>query len=178
MRQGPRIIKIAPDLSTCPVFAAMAPLHQTILHTLRSSALLFGVAWTILSVFKFVFHLISARFALRRIPGPKSSSLIWGEEWRLYHNIPGTLYTSWHREFGKIVKFSGAFGVRQLKVGPSCRNDCHILQHQVLSVADPRAISFILSQEAYQFPKPHGVRAWFRALLGEGILWIEGAVGS
>jgi len=48
------------------------------------------------------------------------------------------------------------------------------LQHQVLSVTDPRAISFILGEGTYYFPKPQGVRAWFKATLGEGILWVEG----
>jgi hypothetical protein len=49
-----------------------------------------------------------------------------------------------------------------------------IHQHQLLSVTDPHAILFILGEGAYQFPKPKGVRAWFRMLLGEGILWVEG----
>jgi hypothetical protein len=47
-------------------------------------------------------------------------------------------------------------------------------QHQILSITDPRAISFIISEKIYSFPKPYGVRAWFKALLGEGILWVEG----
>lgn len=50
----------------------------------------------------------------------------------------------------------------------------HCLQHQVLSVTDPRAIGFILGEGTYNFPKPQGVRAWFKATLGEGILWVEG----
>lgn len=50
----------------------------------------------------------------------------------------------------------------------------HRLQHQVLSVTDPRAIGFILGEGTYYFPKPQGVRAWFKATLGEGILWVEG----
>ncbi|KAF8898335.1 cytochrome P450 [Infundibulicybe gibba] len=70
--------------------------------------------------------------------------------------LPGSLYVAWHERYGKIVKFSGAFG------------------HQVLSITDPRAISFILSEEPYAFPKPRGVRAWFEATLGKGILWVEG----
>lgn len=49
-----------------------------------------------------------------------------------------------------------------------------IEQHQILSITDPRAITFIISENIYSFPKPHGVRAWFKALLGEGILWVEG----
>lgn len=48
------------------------------------------------------------------------------------------------------------------------------LQHQMLSITDPRAIAYIVGEGTYMFPKPSGVRAWFKALLGEGILWVEG----
>ncbi|KAH7929384.1 cytochrome P450 [Leucogyrophana mollusca] len=106
---------------------------------------------------RFVHQRLSAALILRNIPGPKSSSWIWGEEQNLYYSsAPGSLYLEWHRNFGKVVKFTGAFG------------------HQVLSITDPRAITFILGEGVYQFPKPDGVRAWFGTLLGEGILWIEG----
>lgn len=43
-----------------------------------------------------------------------------------------------------------------------------------MSIIDHRAISFILGENAYLFPKAKGVRAWFKAMLGEGILWVEG----
>jgi hypothetical protein len=33
-----------------------------------------------------------------------------------------------------------------------------------------------VGEGAYRFPKPSGVRAWFKALLGEGILWVEGNI--
>lgn len=105
---------------------------------------------------RYVLHFVSMRHSFRHIPGPRASSLLWGEEWNLYHGSPGALYIDWHRRFGKLVKFTGAFG------------------HQVLSVTDPRAIGFILGEGTYCFPKPQGVRAWFKATLGEGILWVEG----
>ncbi|KAK7064620.1 cytochrome P450 [Favolaschia claudopus] len=106
---------------------------------------------------KFMVHWISARFYLRYIPGPPSSSFIWGEEWNLYHDPPGAHYLEWHQQYGKVVKFRGAFG------------------HQILSITDERAVAFILGSEGvYKFPKPDGVRAWFQRTVGEGILWIEG----
>ncbi|KAF8973678.1 cytochrome P450 [Flammula alnicola] len=105
---------------------------------------------------RYLLHSFSMRRAFRYVPGPAASSLLWGEEWQLYHGLPGKPYLDWHKRFGKLVKFTGAFG------------------HQVLSVTDPRAISFILGDGAYHFPKPQGVRAWFKATLGEGILWVEG----
>ncbi|KAK0233773.1 cytochrome P450 [Armillaria fumosa] len=105
---------------------------------------------------RYIIHLFSVRRTLRHVPGPRSSSLFWGEEWLLYHTLPGSHYVRWHQRFGKVVKFTGAFG------------------HQVLSITDPRAISYILGEGIYSFPKPNGVREWFKATLGEGILWVEG----
>ncbi|KAG6837898.1 hypothetical protein H0H93_013051 [Arthromyces matolae] len=99
---------------------------------------------------------IQVRLTLKHVDGPRPSSIVWGEEWLLYHSLPGSAYLAWHKAFGKVVKVRGAFG------------------HQILSITDPRAISFILGEGIYSFPKPHGVREWFRATLGEGILWIEG----
>jgi hypothetical protein len=40
----------------------------------------------------------------------------------------------------------------------------------MLSITDPQAIAYIVGEGTYQFPKPAGVRAGFKALLGEGIL--------
>jgi hypothetical protein len=73
-----------------------------------------------------------------------------------------------------VVKFTGAFGVSMIVDLPSTLWPISCPQHQVLSITDPRAITYILSEDTYRFPKPDGVRAWFSALLGEGILWVEG----
>ncbi|EGO02781.1 hypothetical protein SERLA73DRAFT_102755 [Serpula lacrymans var. lacrymans S7.3] len=115
-----------------------------------------ALALILVGIIRLVQRRLAARLAFRRIPGPSCSSLIWGEEQKLYYNVPGSLHLQWHRHYGNVVKFTGAFG------------------HQVLSITDPRAISYILGEGTYLFPKPQGVRAWFRTLLGEGILWVEG----
>ncbi|KIM84674.1 hypothetical protein PILCRDRAFT_96778 [Piloderma croceum F 1598] len=107
-------------------------------------------------VFRFIYRRVLVWIALRHVRGPNPSSIIWGEEWKLYCNEPGSLYIDWHKKYGKVVKFSGAFG------------------NQMLSITDPRTIAYIVGEGTYQFPKPSGVRAWFKALLGEGILWVEG----
>jgi hypothetical protein len=80
------------------------------------SSLLVNVALTSFALTMFVvckclIRFISARLSLRHIPGPTPTSLIWGEEWNLYHNAPGSHYLEWHQQFGKVVKFRGAFGV-------------------------------------------------------------------
>lgn len=119
-------------------------------------AVLILLTFVLVSVTKCLVHVVSARAVLRRIPGPPSSSLIWGEEWALYSSTPGSRYVTWHKRFGNVVRLTGAFG------------------HQIISITDPRAISFIVSEKTYSFPKPHGVREWFKATLGKGIIWVEG----
>ena len=64
-----------------------------------------------LTVARIAFDKVQAHLLLRRIPGPPVSSYLWGEEWELYHSAPGSLYTSWHKRYGSVVRFSGAFGV-------------------------------------------------------------------
>lgn len=130
-------------------------------------------AYALFLVSRFLIRIVHVRFALRHVPGPRNSSLIWGEEWKLFRSDPGQLYFDWHKA-GKVVKYSGAFGVSNPASRPVCALADRIHQSQVLSIIDPRAISYIVGEAAYQFPKPHGVRAWFQALLGEGILWVEG----
>jgi len=60
---------------------------------------------------KYIVHLVSVHRILAHVPGPKRSSIIWGEEWLLYHSRPGSHYVKWHSQFGKVLKFTGAFGV-------------------------------------------------------------------
>ncbi|KAE9409329.1 cytochrome P450 [Gymnopus androsaceus JB14] len=124
-------------------------------HLLLNPALILGaVAACFLA--RFITHFLSTHRALRHVPGPRPSSLIWGDEWLLYHSTPGIHYVRWHRQYGKVLRFTSAFG------------------HQVLSITDPKAIKYILGEAIFDFPKPKGVRAWFKATLGEGILWVEG----
>lgn len=79
--------------------------------SLLASAALASFALALFNVVKFVVHLISARVSLRHLPGPSSTSFLWGEEWNLYHDAPGSHYLEWHQRFGKVLKFRGACGV-------------------------------------------------------------------
>ncbi|KAJ8090527.1 hypothetical protein PM082_002415 [Marasmius tenuissimus] len=124
-------------------------------YATRSLLLILGLSVAV-RVVKALSHHLHIRRCLRTIPGPRPSSLLWGEEWLLYHTEPGSQYSKWHEEFGRVVKFTGAIG------------------HQALSITDTRAITSILGEHAYSFPKPDGVRAWFKATLGEGLVWTEG----
>lgn len=72
---------------------------------------LIGLGVVSVCLLKFISHLLSVRRALRHVPGPRASSWIWGEEWNLYHNRPGIFYKDWHEKYGKLVRFTGTFGV-------------------------------------------------------------------
>lgn len=62
-------------------------------------------------IIRAIYCQVSVRVALGRVPGPNQSDFLWGEEWKLYHTEPGSLFVDWHKEFGKVVKYTGAFGV-------------------------------------------------------------------
>lgn len=91
-----------------PFLSQSSPLNMP---SLLMNAALTGFAFALFAVGRFLFRLISARISLRHVPGPSSSSFLWGEEWNLYHNTPGSHYLEWHQQFGKVLKFRGACGV-------------------------------------------------------------------
>ena len=82
-------------------------MFATLLYKL--SLFLFG--FNLFFITRCVFQIYSVRNILRNLPGPEPSSLLFGEEWELYRTTPGSRYLEWHRSFGKVVKFNGAFGV-------------------------------------------------------------------
>ena len=44
----------------------------------------------------------------------------------------------------------------------------------MLAISDYQAATHILGEHVFDFPKPRGVREWFRLLVGEGLLVVEG----
>lgn len=48
----------------------------------------------------------------------------------------------------------------------------------MLVISDYRAVTHILGEHVFDFPKPQGVREWFRLLVGEGLLVVEGEIPS
>lgn len=81
------------------------------LATLLYKLSLFLFGFNLFLFTRCAFHTISVRNILRHLPGPGISSVLFGEEWELYRTTPGSRYVEWHREFGKVVRFNGAFGV-------------------------------------------------------------------
>lgn len=78
------------------------------------NALVFCFGFLLVCLVRIAVHTIRERIALLNIPGPAPSTFLWGEEWALYRDIPGLPYATWHKEFGKVVRFTGAFGASGL----------------------------------------------------------------
>ena len=76
------------------------------------STLHLALALGLVCLLRFIHLRILTLLVLWHVPGPRRHSWLWGEEQILYHGSPGTHYAEWHREFGKVVRISGAFGVR------------------------------------------------------------------
>lgn len=93
------------------------------LHVFQVAQLSFALAFVF--ILRFIYRQSVVRYTLRHVPGPKPSSLIWGEEWKLYHDAPGALYVNIHKKFGKVVKFTGAFGV-SLRISLRCFQNVNI----------------------------------------------------
>ena len=88
-------------------------LQTLLVNPLLANAFLLALAFLLVDLTRLAYQSINSRRILRHVPGPPPSSFLWGEEWRLYNSIPGSLYATWHNQFGKVVKFRGAFGVRR-----------------------------------------------------------------
>lgn len=61
-----------------------------------------------------IWSCVRSSYLLRRIPGPKSPSKLWGCDWDMHSALPGLRYLQWKDQYGDIVKFKGALGVSHL----------------------------------------------------------------
>lgn len=133
------------------------------------------IGWILVSVARILWNQFHVSYLLRHVPGPKAPSWLWGSEWQVLESAPGAPYVKWKQQYGDVVKYKGALGVS----GGSCRDAWLILnvllsQRNMLAISDHRAATYILGDHVYDFPKPQGVREWFRLLVGEGLLVVEG----
>lgn len=94
-----------------PPFTSYFPQEIIVMFIAMASVLQAVPAFVCVFIIRFIYRQVVVRYTLRHVPGPKASSIIWGEELKLYHNAPGSVYADMHRKFGKVIKFTGAFGV-------------------------------------------------------------------
>ncbi|KAI0755301.1 cytochrome P450 [Daedaleopsis nitida] len=100
---------------------------------------------------------LSRRSSLKNIRGPSSPSLLFGNEYEIFHQKEaGQLDSQWMREYGYTWRTHGYFGVEQVMT------------------ADPKALQHILHKSGYNYPKRLDMNHQTLLLLGPGILWSEG----
>ncbi|KAI6094804.1 cytochrome P450 [Pisolithus croceorrhizus] len=98
------------------------------------------------------------RTSLSQVRGPKSRSFLFGNLLELYQNMAGEAEFRWKNLYGNVIRVKGILGEDQLVV------------------ADPKALSRILSSASQHFPKVPERRILTFMLLGKGIIWAEGDV--
>ncbi|KDQ09982.1 hypothetical protein BOTBODRAFT_190763 [Botryobasidium botryosum FD-172 SS1] len=91
------------------------------------------------------------------VPKPPGGSWIWGHELEPLSGNCGAVYSSWFDKYGPVVRIGGALG----------HND-------ILVVADPVAISHILTKNVYRYVKSSIMRPVIERTIGRGLVWAEG----
>ncbi|KAF9219209.1 cytochrome P450 [Gyrodon lividus] len=127
----------------------MIPVGKLLFSTFASAAAL-GL-W---KIFQLVYHELTS--PLRCLPGPKGTSLIYGNMGDIWKAENSVLHELWVKEYGKTLTYKGFF----------YRNR--------LFTMDTRAISHVLTHSS-DYQKPSQVRYNLAQILGEGVLFVEGA---
>ncbi|KAI9452155.1 cytochrome P450 [Russula earlei] len=98
---------------------------------------------------------------LRKLQGPESTSLWLGEitgnegDIRYQHEV-GDRELEWMRKYGSAWRRSGPLGVDHL------------------SLADPKALQYVLHTCGYHFPKGRETTQAIKMTIGQGIIWAHG----
>ncbi|KAF5315025.1 hypothetical protein D9619_007490 [Psilocybe cf. subviscida] len=95
--------------------------------------------------------------SLACIPGPPSPSGIFGHTVDLQHqHVAGELEQGWLQTYGNACKISGPFS------------------QELLLLADPKALHYVVQASGYRYPKPHDTNQAIRLMMGRGIFWAVG----
>ncbi|KAF9464574.1 cytochrome P450 [Collybia nuda] len=92
---------------------------------------------------------------LRDLPGPKSSSFIYGNIKDIWEAENSVLHEKWVQEYGKTIQYSGFFGIRRL------------------FTMDTKAINHVL-MNSNDYQKPEAARYNLSRVVGAGVLVVEG----
>ncbi|KAF8838342.1 cytochrome P450 [Paxillus ammoniavirescens] len=95
---------------------------------------------------------------LHNLPGPKGTNWLWGNILDIWQadNMDAIVQRTWVKEHGKILRYKGWFGTNRL------------------FTLDTRALNHVLTH-ANDYGKPPQLRRALAQILGEGLLYAEGA---
>lgn len=112
---------------------------------------------------------------LRRLPGPRSPSWLWGHL-REYRGDPGTLPKAWIAKYGHVLRFKLMLNVSIHNPNEGCGIGglSFTLQLQLdrLLTTDTKALNHILTHSV-DYQKPTHTRLSIARLFGEGLLVAE-----
>lgn len=101
--------------------------------------------------------LVDPQFSpLKDIPGPETyESVVFGNLKRVMRNQSSIVHEEWFEKYGHVIQFRG------------------FLLSRHLATNDHKALAYILNH-ADSYPKPPQMRQGFQAILGNGLLSVEG----
>ncbi|SCV68130.1 BQ2448_251 [Microbotryum intermedium] len=122
------------------------------------TALVQAMLVLLLSSILYLFYtvIVQPRQNLKTIPHPPVTSVIVGNLDRIIAEPPGVPHKEWARQYPGVFKYRGFLGEDRL------------------CVTDPVALSHVLVQNGYRYPKPSEVRGNLSRILGKGLLFAEG----
>lgn len=163
---GPRLHKIAGIVVRPSSIISHSKMDAIRSHPLSQHAFAFwrehwplivGVplAWFTYMVYKYV---LRVRFfsKTRNYPGPDHGHWFFGQAAALISG-PGLAQVGWHKQYGPVVRFSGAMPGRE-----------------TISFTSYSALKQVLVDRAYEYPKPPFVRDVLGIAAGYGLLTLEG----
>ncbi|KAF9239085.1 cytochrome P450 [Melanogaster broomeanus] len=127
----------------------MIPVGKLLLSVFASVA-----AFGLWKLFRLVYHEVTS--PLRHLPGPKGTSWIYGNLRDIFTAENSVLHEQWVKEYGHTLKYKGFFSTNRL------------------FTMDTRAINHVLTHST-DYQKPSQVRYSLSQILGEGVLFVEGA---
>lgn len=158
---------------------------------------LLGLACLLVAVTAYVTYVYLRRRSsfLRKLQGPESTSFFLGEYLDLspsvlihlcrttgnesdirYQNEVGDKEFEWMRKYGSAWRRSGPLGVSSLegRMKPSLSYAEMYSKVDHLSLADPKALQYVLHTSGYHFPKGREIRQNIKMIVGQGIVWAHG----
>uniref|UniRef100_A0A1D1Z8L8 Cytochrome P450 4F12 n=1 Tax=Anthurium amnicola TaxID=1678845 RepID=A0A1D1Z8L8_9ARAE len=122
------------------------------LSNLISFFILGVIGWFTYKVYIFPYYVSP----LRKIPGPPSENLFYGNVKTLCVEESGEPHIRWVKKYGNVTKYYGLFN------------------RPIVIVADTKIIQEIISNRVYDFVKPTHLMASLIAVLGKGLVFVEG----
>ncbi|KZT51819.1 cytochrome P450 [Calocera cornea HHB12733] len=128
-------------------------LDLSLLSSLRPADLAVGLL-AILLLSLLLRKLLHSRYP--KLRGPPRPSWLYGWNRTLLLGTSGDFYESWQKEYGDVFSVPTAVGGIRL------------------AIMDPKAIAHVLTAHAYNYVRPEGQRKVLVALLGDGLITVEG----